>query len=95
MLADSRLEKTAPLGVWKKCLEFLNQALWLLIGKEEKVDFCDPLVFKELLKNCSLEEINQYRKIFYDYEQLFAKTAAPQMLLETLLLLLCSKKKDL
>jgi DNA polymerase III subunit gamma/tau len=94
MLADSRLEKTAPLGVWKKCLEFLNQALWLLIGKEEKVDFCDPLVFKELLKNCSLEEINQYRKIFYDYEQLFAKTAAPQMLLETLLLLLCSKKKE-
>ena len=84
------LEAYNPQVVWKRFVELIRSALWLKngIAPDEEV-LAQKL--KSITANCSIERLIQLFEICYDYELLFAKTAAPGRMLEMMLLKMTQK----
>jgi DNA polymerase III subunit gamma/tau len=77
--------------VWNKLAELVRAGLWIHYGvtPEWAQQYTDQLT--SVVRRCSAQRLNSVLKLFYEYEIVFAKTAAKHSLLELILLQVCQK----
>lgn len=77
--------------VWKKIVALLRSCLWLQYGIQPD----GPVPSSELQEvagTCSTEKLISFFELCYHYEPLFAKTAVPSTVLETMVLTMASSE---
>lgn len=92
-LAKHVVEQYRPQALWDSFLELIRAALWFKYGNPlSGYAHCNEL-FRQLPPTINAKVLCTWLEIFYSYELLFLKTAAPHRLFETIVLRLCNGPK--
>jgi len=92
-LKELKYELFSAQYFWEKLVELSRAALWIKNGVEPNFFKEHCATIKKLVKDCSLQKINDILQLFYDNESVFIKTTAKHSLLEMILIQI-SQKND-